>query len=231
MTLEADTQHKPELIFLGTRSYRREFGGVAAGSLFNHIDSTIESLPREAQRARDEARLKASQLEGFRARIGQLFEQEGRLDQLQRIRSRLEALLSGTEGEVGEIGRLVADYQENKNDPATAPRARTEPESPPPAETAPAPVELEAAAAAPAAGPPMPRELTGAWAHARLFAAAEIPAKANRAAAVRATAPKRGNRAQAWTQDSLFALAETPVKAKPAAGRRTVERGDQLSLF
>jgi hypothetical protein len=49
------------------------------------------------------------------------------------IRSRLEALLSGTEGELGEIGRLVAEYEENRHDPVAAPRARTEPE-PPPAE-------------------------------------------------------------------------------------------------
>ena len=231
LTLEADTQHKPELIFSGKRSYRREFGGVAAGNLFNHIDSTIESLPREAQRARDEARLKASQLEGFRARMGQLFEQEDRLDQLQRIRSRLEALLSGTEGEPGEIGRLVADYQENKNGPAAAPRARTEPEPPPPAEIAQIPVESEAAAAPPAAGPPMPGKLTGAWAQARLFAAAEIPTTTNQAAAWRAVAPKRGKRTQAWAQGSLFAPVETPVQAKPASRRRTVETAVQLRLF
>ena len=80
LTLEADSEHKPELIFSGSRSYRREFGSVAAGNLFNYIDSTVESLPRQARRARDEARLKASQLEGFRARMGQRFDQEDRLD-------------------------------------------------------------------------------------------------------------------------------------------------------
>ena len=163
--------------------------------------------------------------------MGQQFEQEDRLDQLQRIRSRLEALLSGTEGEPGEIGRLVADYQENKNGPAAAPRARTEPGPPPPAEIAPTPVESEAAAAPPAAEPPMPSELAGAWAHARLFAAAEIPTTTNQAAAWRVVTLKRGNRAEAWTQGCLFALAETPVKAKPAARRRTVERAVQLRLF
>jgi hypothetical protein len=249
LALEADSQHKPELIFSGNRSYRREFGGVAAGNLFNHIDSTLESLPREAQRAREEARLKASQLEGFRARMGQGFEQEDRLDQLQRIRSRLEALLSGTEGEPGEIGQLVADYQENKNGLATASCARTEPESPPPAEVEPIPVESETAAAPPVAGPSMP--LAGAWAQARLFAVAdlptnlsaeasakaealaqvEIPTKTNQAAARRAGAPKRGNRAEAWTQGSLFALVDIPVQAKPTSRRRMVETDVQPRLF
>jgi hypothetical protein len=77
----------------------------------------------------------------------------------------------------------------------------------------------------------MPGELTGAWAQARLFAAAEIPAKTNQATARRAMAPKRGNRTQAWTQGSLFAAVETPVKAEPAARPRTVERAVQLRLL
>jgi len=77
----------------------------------------------------------------------------------------------------------------------------------------------------------MPGELIVAWAQARLFAAAEIPTTTNQSAALRAVAPKRGNRAQAWTQGSLFVLVETPVKAKPAAQRRTVERAVQLRLF
>lgn len=229
LTLEADTEHKPELIFIGKRSYRREFGSVAAGSLFNYIDSVVESLPREARKARDEARLKAGQLEDFRARMGQRFEQEDQLDWLERIRSRLEALLSGTEGEPGEIGRLVAGYEENRDGLVTALRASTEPE-PSPVEIAPIPVE-PVAAAPPAAGPPIPGVLTEAWAGGCLFAAVEIPTKTNQTAARRAEAPKRGNRAQAWTQDSLFGPVETPVKAKPAARRRTVERAVQLRLL
>ena len=103
---------------------RREFGSVAAGNVFNFIDGTVDMLPQQARKARDEARLKASQLEGFRARMGQPFEQEDRLDHLQRIRSRLEALLSGTEGEPGEIGRLVAGYEAIKDGAAPAPAWR-----------------------------------------------------------------------------------------------------------
>ena len=149
LTLEAGTGHKPELIFSGSRSYRREFGSVAAGNLFNFIDGTVDMLPRQARKARDEARLKASQLEGFRARMGQRFEQEDRLDHLQRIRSRLEALLSGTEG---EIGRLVAGYEAIRDGAAPAPRLEAEPELPaPPVESVPVSVERETVPARPAA--------------------------------------------------------------------------------
>jgi hypothetical protein len=70
LTLEADTGHKPEMIFSGGRSYRREFGSVAAGNLFNFIDGTVDMLPQQARKARDEARLKASQLEGFQGAHG-----------------------------------------------------------------------------------------------------------------------------------------------------------------
>jgi hypothetical protein len=170
LTLEADTGDKPEMIFSGSRSYRREFGSIAAGNLFNFIDGTVEMLPRQARKARDEARLKASQLEGFRARMGQVFEQEDRLDHLQRIRSRLEALLSGTEGEPGEIGRLVAGYEAIKDSAVPAPRAEAEPERPAPVESAPIPVEPEAAPARPAAEALRPGKITEAWTQTSLLA-------------------------------------------------------------
>ncbi len=179
LTLEADTGHKPEMIFSGSRSYRREFGSVAAGNLFNFIDGTVDMLPRQARKARDEARLKASQLEGFRARMGQRFGQEDRLDCLQRIRSRLEALLSGTEGEPGEIGRLVAGYEGITDGAAPAPRVEAEPELPaPPVEIAPIPVEPEAAPVRPAAEAPRPGKFTEAWTQTSLFAPLTTPTKA-----------------------------------------------------
>ena len=110
-------------------------------------------------------------LEGFRARMGQPFEQEDRLDHLQRIRARLEALLSGTEGEPGEIGRLVAGYEAIKDGAVPAPRVEAEPElSAPLVEIAPIPVEPEPAPARPAAEAPSPGKFTEAWTQASLFA-------------------------------------------------------------
>jgi hypothetical protein len=53
LTLEADTEHKPELIFSGNRSYQREFGSVAAGYLFYAIDSTIYNRHRFSAISRD----------------------------------------------------------------------------------------------------------------------------------------------------------------------------------
>ena len=162
-----------------SRSYRRAFGSVAAGSLFNFIDGTVDMLPQQARKARDEARLKASQLEGFRARMGQRFEQEDRLDRLQRIRSRLEALLSGTEGEPGEIGRLVAGYEEIRDGADPAPRVEAEPELPAPlVEIAPIPVEPEAAPARPAAEAPGLGKFTEASTQTSLFALVKTPTKA-----------------------------------------------------
>ena len=111
--------------------------------------------------------------------MGQRFEQEDRLDQLQRIRSRLEALLSGTEGEPGEIGRLVAGYEANKDGAAPAPRVEAEPELPaPPVEIAPIPVEPEAAPTRPAAEAPRPGKFTEAWTQTSLFAPVTTPTKA-----------------------------------------------------
>jgi len=124
-------------------------------------------------------------------------------------------------GEPGEIGRLVADYQENKTSPAAAPRTRTEPEPPPPAEIASVPLESEAAAAAPATEPPLPRELAGAWAQARLFAAAdlstealakvEIPTTTSQAAALRAPGLRRGRICKVYFRISVFAFASMLV--------------------
>jgi hypothetical protein len=101
--------------------------------------------------------------------MGQRFGQEDRLDRLQRIRSRLEALLSGTEGEPGEIGRL-AGYEAIKDGAAPAPRVEAEPELPAPSvESASIPVEPEAAPARPAAEAPSPGKFTEAWTQTSLF--------------------------------------------------------------
>ena len=95
-------------------------------------------LPQQARKARDEARLKASQLEGFRARMGQRFSSRktGWIACSASGRG-WKPCYPGTESEPGEIARLVAGYEVIK-DAAPASRAEAEPEPPaPPAESAP----------------------------------------------------------------------------------------------
>jgi N12 class adenine-specific DNA methylase len=123
LIIETSKDEEPEIVG-GT--HRLAFRNPAAGSLLNRLDHAIERLPDEVQRERERARLKAVQIEGYRGRVGQMFDQDGKLERLQEIRADLEGLLSGT-GDRSRIDILVAEYGSLKEEP---PKPRPQAELP-----------------------------------------------------------------------------------------------------
>ena len=69
-----------------------------------------------AREDRDRRKLRIAQLDGFRARIGQAFDQEWRLERLRELHAGLETILSGQGDDAGrhQADRLVAEFQSLK---------------------------------------------------------------------------------------------------------------------
>ena len=99
----------PELAIAGTHTYRREFKTIAAGALLNYIDTLVDRLPTMAREDLDRRSIRIAQLDGFRARTGQAFDQDWRLERLRELHAGLEAILSGQcdEADRRQRGRMT----------------------------------------------------------------------------------------------------------------------------
>lgn len=86
LILEMRKDRHPEMIISGVTTHYLEFRAVAAGTLLNRIDNMIEALPLDAERAREQSRIKARQLKSYTGRIGQAFDQEPRFVRMQEMR-------------------------------------------------------------------------------------------------------------------------------------------------
>jgi hypothetical protein len=127
LSLDTRPGAPPELAIAGTLTYHREFKTVAAGALLNYIDTLVDRLPNMAREDLDRRNIKITQLGGFRARTGQAFEQERRLERLRHLHGALEAVLSG-QGDGDDRARanaLVAEFRFLKEErpPQAAPQA------------------------------------------------------------------------------------------------------------